>query len=933
MTQESHTKTVERLAIISDVTTALLMSREPQLIINDLCKKIMDHLDCDVFLNYLVDNEKNCLRLSAYAGISEESADRMRVLDFETVCGSVVRDARAIVAENVPATPDERTDFICSLGVKAYACYPLFAQGEVIGTLSFGTRSRLSLAEDELALMKTVADHVAVALERTRLLQSAETKAEEFESKVRERTKELQQVVESASKSRQRLFDVLESLPVYVVLLAPDYTIPFSNRVFQHLFGDPGNKKCYAHLFSRTEPCETCQTYVTLKTAAPQHWSWTGPNGRIYDIRDYPFTDTDGSPLILEMGMDITDQKRAEEELHCAFAYNRSLIEASLDPLVTIDHEGKISDVNTATERITGYSRTKLIGTDFSDYFTEPEKARAGYQLVFRDGMVRDYELHIRHYNGQVTPVLYNASVYKDESGTVIGVFAVARDISKRRAVEEALAEAEEAYRTAIESAPDGIALTREGIHIYANRKFAEIFGYTDIQQVIGKPLSLVIHPEDSERVAKINHMREDGETVPLRYQFKGLKKDGTSSTIEIFATRTTYRGKPVTLSFLRDVTDYKRLEEELRQSHKMEALGTLTGGIAHDFNNILAGILGFAEMAREDAPADGPLQYHLERVIKGAMRGRDLVKQMLTFSRKTEYDIKALPIVPIIEETLKLLRASIPTTIQIEFTTTAKKDVVVANATGVQQIILNLATNAAHAMRENGGKLSVSLSDAYDESSPFLALTVRDTGTGMPPEVLKRVFEPFFTTKEAGHGTGMGLAVVYGIVRSFGGDISVHSTEGHGTVFQVYFPRAVTDASSDTESPVLPPSGNEHILFVDDEETLVDLGKRMLERLGYKVAATTSSVKALKMFIENPASFDLVITDHTMPELTGLRFAEKLLAMRPDLPIILCTGFSESLDPEKVKEAGIKQFLMKPLTKAELAAAVRRVLDHNKHT
>jgi CheY-like chemotaxis protein len=358
-----------------------------------------------------------------------------------------------------------------------------------------------------------------------------------------------------------------------------------------------------------------------------------------------------------------------------------------------------------------------------------------------------------------------------------------------------------------------------------------------------------------------------------------------------------------------------------------MEALGTLTGGIAHDFNNILAGIMGFTEMAMEDAPTDKQVQHHLERVLKGTMRGRDLVKQMLTFSRKTEYDVKPLSITRLIEETLKLLRATIPTTIKIEFITTAKKDTVLANATGIQQIILNLATNAAHAMRENGGTLSVALSDAYDKG-PFLSLTINDTGTGMTPAVVKRIFEPFFTTKAAGQGTGMGLAVVYGIVKSFGGEISVLSTPGTGTVFQVYLPMAEKEELIEDSPSVELPGGGEKILFIDDEDLLADLGKRMLERLGYKVTASTSSTEALRLFTQDPSAFDLVITDHTMPELTGLSLTRQLLRLRPELPIILCTGYSETIDPEGVKAAGAREYLMKPLTKRELAVAVRRILN-----
>ncbi|HVP96079.1 PAS domain S-box protein [Methanoregula sp.] len=278
-----------------------------------------------------------------------------------------------------------------------------------------------------------------------RLAEEALQKArDELESRVEKRTAELQEAVRSASTERQRLYDVLESLPAYVCLLDKDYRMPFANRYFRETFREPKGRRCFDFLFNRKKPCETCETYTVMKTRAPHHWYWTGPNGRDYDIYDFPFTDADGSFMILEMGIDITEQKKAEGALKKANAYNRSLIEASVDPLVTISPDGTISDVNEATIRVTGFAREELIGTDFSDYFTEPEKAKAGYESVFRDGSVTDYALEIRHRNGTVTPVLYNAVVYRDAAGNVTGVFAAARDVTEQRKAEEAIQKAKD---------------------------------------------------------------------------------------------------------------------------------------------------------------------------------------------------------------------------------------------------------------------------------------------------------------------------------------------------------------------------------------------------------------------------------------------------------------------------------------------------------
>jgi len=300
----------------------------------------------------------------------------------------------------------------------------------------------------------------------------------------------------------------------------------------------------------------------------------------------------------------------------------------------------------------------------------------------------------------------------------------------------------------------------------------------------------------------------------------------------------------------------------------------------------------------------------------------------------KTEYEKKPVPLAPLVKETARLLRASIPTTIEMEVSTMTTSDSVLANPTGIQQIIMNLATNAAYAMRETGGKISITLADAEVPPGlgllpgPYVELTVQDTGVGMDASVMEKMYEPFFTTKGVGQGTGMGLAVVYGIVKSLNGDIIVKSRPGEGSTFRVFLPKITAVEKPETPPATEVPTGKERVLLVDDEETITELGTGMLERLGYTVTAVTSSSEALKLFSENPSRFDLVITDQTMPELTGRRLASELLKIRPDLPIILCTGHSDSVNPETAKAAGIKNFLMKPLVKRELAVAVRRALD-----
>jgi nitrogen-specific signal transduction histidine kinase/ActR/RegA family two-component response regulator len=389
----------------------------------------------------------------------------------------------------------------------------------------------------------------------------------------------------------------------------------------------------------------------------------------------------------------------------------------------------------------------------------------------------------------------------------------------------------------------------------------------------------------------------------------------------------------------VRDVTETKKLETQLRQAHKIEAIGTLAGGIAHDFNNILTAIIGYTELTREDLPEGSRMQSNMQEVLKAGIRARDLIGHIMAFSRQDEGQRRPVQIGLIVKEVLKLLRASLPTTIDIRQDIKSQSDLISGDPTEIHQVLMNLSTNAGHAMREKGGVLEVRLVDEDLDAGaasqhpdlkpgPYLTLTVSDTGCGMDPEVMERIFEPYFTTKEVGEGTGMGLAVVYGIVESHGGAVTVDSTPGKGTTFQVFFPIIQTEEVEEVGIVEPLPTGRERVLFVDDEKALVDIGKQILERLGYEVAARTSSIEALEAFKAQPHRFDLVITDQTMPNMTGEDLAKELMRIRPDISVILCTGYSHMISEDKAKAMGIRGFIMKPILRRDIAYTIRRVLD-----
>jgi signal transduction histidine kinase/ActR/RegA family two-component response regulator len=467
----------------------------------------------------------------------------------------------------------------------------------------------------------------------------------------------------------------------------------------------------------------------------------------------------------------------------------------------------------------------------------------------------------------------------------------------------------------------------------------------------VGTSALAVVHEEDRPlvKLAVEESLYEKNRTP--HSEFRKVKKDGTVLWVrETIQTIMDPHQQKILLLSCEDVTDRKRAEEalarsekQLRHTQKMEAIGTLAGGIAHDFNNILGAILGYSELALTQVSQDERVKSYLEEVVTAGIRAKELVKQILAFSRRSDQEREAVDLKVIVKEALKMIRATLPATIEIRSSIEVDSAVVFADPTQIHQVVMNLCANAEYAMRKEGGILDLAMTSVeltansvleFPSLKPgkYLRLTIRDSGQGIPAQVLERIFEPFFTTKGSGEGTGLGLAVVHGAIVGHGGHISVSSTMGQGTTFTILLPRLDVVIAAYSDKTEEWPKGSGRVLFVDDEEMLARWGEQLLTHLGYVVVAKTNPHEAMDLFRRQADQFDLVVTDQTMPAMSGEVFARAILEIRKDIPIILCTGFSHNMTAEKSAQLGLSAFLMKPVNAAALAHTVKNVLDESRH-
>lgn len=647
---------------------------------------------------------------------------------------------------------------------------------------------------------------------------------------------------------------------------------------------------------------------------------------------------------------DITERKLMEVTLRRERDLTQRYLDTTQTIMVALDTEGRITMINRSGCELLGYAEDEILGCNWFETCLPQPEGTDNVLPVFLRIMSGDlssaeyFENSVVCKDGTQRLIGWHNAFLEDDDGRVFGTLSSGEDITERKQAEQQLRANEEKYRVLVENANEGIFVTQDEKMKFINPETENITGFSK-EELIEKPFADLLHPEDRDMVLDRHRKRlSGGGDLPGIYSFRVINKAGEALMVELSTVLFNWEDRPATLNFIRDLTWQKKLEAQLRQSQKMEAIGTLAGGIAHDFNNILSSIIGYTELSLDEVEKGSLLHQNLCQLLTAGNRARDLVKQILTISRQEEQVFKPIPIVPLVKEPLKMLRSTFPSFIEIRENISTEQGIVYADPTQLHQVIVNLATNAKQAMGDEGGILEVSVKtmnfdDYIGKKYPGLApgnyvqITVSDTGCGISKQYIDRIFEPYFTTSEPGKGTGLGLSVVHGIVKAHKGHITVYSEPGKGTKFHVYLPLAQQQrsrtASIVQENEALP-TGEENILVVDDEKPIVQMLQQTLEGLGYMVTSRTSSVEALEAFRANPDKFDIVITDMTMPEMTGDRLVLKIKEIRPDMPVILCTGFSEKMDAQKKGELGIEDYMLKPFPKTDLAKTIRKILDES---
>ncbi len=631
------------------------------------------------------------------------------------------------------------------------------------------------------------------------------------------------------------------------------------------------------------------------------------------------------------------DRLPTDENLECRLA--RFCIDQTSFCALRLDQEGYILYANSSACKFLGYSQEELLIMSVFDIDPFMDRVRwpKVWETLCSDGSAVFESRHLRK-DGTIFPVEVTVTLIEFNDNRYSMAFF--SDITERKRVFES----SRITQFIFDKAPLGIFLIRDGGDITnVNDHACQYLGYTreELCRMNVFDFDRGHSPQEIDQIWQRQKHNPDIDTFETVHR----RKDGTDIPVEITGIRLMFDNIPYSVSFVKDISERKeaekkrnKMEAQMNQAQKMESLGTLAGGIAHDFNNILGAILGYAELSQLDCPADSKLRNNVNQIIKAGHRAKELVQQILLFSRQDRSEKKLMDVSRVIEDALKLIKVSLPPNIEILANISGNLFPVFTNEIQIHQIVMNLCTNAYYAMKSAGGTLNVDLTSvtiqepdvkSFPEMNPgqYIKLTVADKGCGIPKEMVERIFDPYFTTKPTGEGTGLGLSTIHGIIKDHGGNIKVYSEVGIGTTFNVFLPTADAAVGTTFAGTEQLPTGNGRILFVDDEKSLLEIGHDLLERLGYQVETRASSIDAFEAFRSDPNKYDLIISDMIMPEMTGDQMARQIRVIRSDIPIILCSGFSERINTHTIEALGISAVLMKPLIYADLAYTIHRVL------
>jgi len=749
---------------------------------------------------------------------------------------------------------------------------------------------------------------------------------------------------------RDFLNTVMESLThPFQVIDANDYTILMANAA-SNLDLSGRESTCYALTHNRNEPCNSsdhiCPLEQVKKTGMPStvehvHYDKDG-RVRNVEIHAYPVLDRKGNVAqVIEYSHDITERKRAEKEERETTARLKALLNASPDIIYFKDPNGRNLIVNQGLANLVGMAEQDILGK--TDEQLLPIDLAEQCRKSDQDVLKRSRPVYVEESMLTDTRETVFLETIKfpvlDDQSNLVGLGGVSRDVTARKQVEEALKTSEEQMRLLVEASPIGIGTVINGRYKYVNPTFLKIFGYQSAEEISGLPAESLFAAEDRELVLWRHRQGSAGRPLDPYYEVTGLRKDGEMRRLAVWGTAIQDKGEHGLLAFFIDLTETESLRTQLLQAQKLEAVGTLAGGVAHDFNNILQVALGYSELILDDEGLPERYRADLKHIYDAARRGADLVQRLLTFSRKSEIKPQPLKLNRRINEMRKMIERTIPKMIEIHLTLAEDLATINADPTQVDQVLMNLAVNARDAMPD-GGKLTIetaniTLDEEYAKThlgakpGRYVLLMVTDTGAGMDKETLDHIFEPFFTTKAVGEGTGLGLAMVHGIIQQHGGFIRCYSEPGAGTTFEIYFPSVVSDeAPEERTAEPMSPGGSEIILLVDDEEIIRDLCSRILTKAGYSVITASNGKDALEVYQARSDEIALVILDLIMPEMGGEQCLDGLLSLDPSVKVVIASGYSVSGPTKDALASGASGFVNKPYDMRQVLEVVRHVLD-----